>query len=258
MNPPVAPTPVRAVLIGAAGRMGQALLQAAAACDSLVFTAALVSRDSALVGSRAAAGALQYRADLAAALAGADVAIDFSSAAATAGNLAACTAAGTPLLIGTTGWAAALEADFAAAARAIPLLVAANTSIAVTVLSELVRSAAAALPPQFAVRITESHHAGKRDAPSGTALVLAAAVRQARAATASGAGAPDIESIRAGDIVGEHAVRFAASGEELTLAHKASDRGVFAAGALAAALWLSAQPPGRYLMRDVLAMKTAT
>ncbi len=190
---------------------------------------------------------------------GADVAIDFSSAAATAGNLAACTAAGTPLLIGTTGWAAALEADFAAAARDDPAAGRRQHQHRRSPCSaELVRSAAAALPPQFAVRITESHHAGKRDAPSGTALALAAAVRQARAATAAGAGALDIESIRAGDIVGEHAVRFAASGEELTLAHKASDRGVFAAGALAAALWLSAQPPGRYVMRDVLAMKTAT
>jgi 4-hydroxy-tetrahydrodipicolinate reductase len=258
MNPPAAATPVRAVLIGAGGRMGQALLHAAAGSATLVISAAIVSRGSALLGSRAGAGALQYRADLAAALAQADVAIDFSSAAATAANLAACRAAGTPLLIGTTGFAPALEAGLAAAARAIPLLVAANTSFGVTVLAELLAIAAAALPRQFAVSITESHHAGKRDAPSGTALALAAAVRAGRATAGAAAGAIDIESIRAGDIVGEHAVRFFCGGEELTLAHKASDRGLFATGALAAALWLSSQPPGRYGMRDVLAIKTVT
>lgn len=254
MSPAAVPTPARAVLIGAGGRMGQALLRAAAAFPALRFTAAIVSRDSALLGSRAPGGALHYRADLAAALAGAQVAIDFSSAAATGDNLRACRSAGTALLLGTTGYAPALEADFAAAARDIPLLIAANTSLGITVLAELLRIAAATLPQEFTVRITETHHAGKRDAPSGTALALAAAVRAARPAC----GAIDIESIRQGDIVGEHAVRFASAGEELTLAHKASDRGLFVRGALAAALWLSAQLPGRYGMRDVVAVKTAT
>ena len=254
MSPEPVPTPRRAVLIGAGGRMGQALLQAAAGSPTLAFTAAIVSGASPLVGRPVPGGALHYRADLAAALAGAQVAIDFSSAAATLHNLTACRSAGTPLLLGTTGFAPALEAEFAAAAREIALLVAANTSLGVTVLAELLRFAAAALPGQFTVSITESHHAGKRDAPSGTALALAQVVRSARPAAA----AIDIESIRAGDIVGEHAVRFASAGEELTLAHKASDRGLFATGALAAALWLSAQPPGRYGMRDVVAIKTAT
>jgi 4-hydroxy-tetrahydrodipicolinate reductase len=234
--------------------MGQALLQAVAGFPALTFTAAIVSRDSKLLGSAVPGGALHYRADLAAALGEAQVAIDFSSAAATPHNLSACRSAGTPLLIGTTGFAPALEAEFAAAARDIPLLVAANTSLGVTVLAELLRVAAAALPGEFAVSITETHHAGKRDAPSGTALALAAAVRAARPAAA----AIDIESIRAGDIVGEHAVHFVSAGEELTLAHKASARGLFVQGALAAALWLSAQLPGRYGMRDVLAIKTAT
>jgi 4-hydroxy-tetrahydrodipicolinate reductase len=240
--------------MGAGGRMGQAILQAAAGSSHLVVSAAVVSPGSALAGRPVPGGALHYRADLAAALEEAQVAIDFSSAQATLANLGACRRAGTPLLIGTTGFAATLEAEFAAVAREIPLLVAANTSIGVTVLAELVRIAARALPRQFALTITESHHAGKRDAPSGTALALAAAARAGRSELA----AVDIESIRAGDIVGEHLVRFAAAGEELTLAHKASDRGLFAAGALAAAVWLAAQLPGRYAMRDVLAIKTVT
>lgn len=258
MSPALAPPPVRAVLIGAAGRMGQAILGASQGAHALVVTAALVAPGSPRLGAPAGGGALHYRADLAHALTQADVAIDFSSAAATAGNLAACRAAGTPLLIGTTGFAPELEADFAAAARDIALLVAANTSIGVTVLAELVRIAAAALPAGFIASITETHHAGKRDAPSGTALRLAAAARPGRASATGAAVEIDIESIRTGDIVGEHAVRFAAAGEELTLAHKASDRGLFARGALAAALWLSSRPPGRYTMRDLLAIKTAT
>ncbi len=254
MTPAPAPTPVRAVLMGAGGRMGQAILTAAAASGALAVTAAIVAPGSALAGTPVPGGALRYRADLEAALAGAQVAIDFSNAQATLAHLNACRSQGTPLLVGTTGFPAALEAEFAAAAREIPLLVAANTSLGVTVLAELVRIAASLLPRQFALSITETHHALKRDAPSGTALALAAAARTARPETS----ATDIESIRAGDTVGEHLVRFAAAGEELTLAHKASERGLFAAGAVAAAVWLSSQLPGRYGMRDVLAIKTAT
>ncbi len=249
-----APTAVRAVLIGASGRMGQALLAAAAGSPALVFTGAIVPAGSELLDRPLPGGALHYRCDLAAALVQAHVAIDFSSAAATVATLHACRAAGTPLLIGTTGFAPGLEAEFEAAARQIALLVAANTSIAVTVLAELVRIAASALPGEFELSISESHHAAKADAPSGTALALAAAARAVRPAAA----AADIESIREGTIVGEHTVRFSSPREELTLAHKASDRGLFAQGALAAALWLSSRPPGRYAMRDVLAIKTAT
>jgi 4-hydroxy-tetrahydrodipicolinate reductase len=255
MNPPTPAGPLRAVLIGASGRMGQALRAAATATAGIEFVGAIVSRDS---PARAAAAGVPYTCDLGAALAGADIAIDFSSPAATQHNLAACRAQKKPLLLGTTGFAYALEEQLAAAAREIPLLVAANTSLGVTLLAELVRIAAAALPGQFAVSIQESHHAAKRDAPSGTALILAAAARDVRAGAGGAGPAIDIESIRAGDIVGEHAVRFCASAEELTLSHKATDRSLFAQGALAAALWLSTRPPGRYSMRDVLAIKTVT
>jgi 4-hydroxy-tetrahydrodipicolinate reductase len=252
------PARVRAALIGAGGRMGQALLRCARESTGLEFTAALVPPGSPLLGSAVPGTALTYRADLAAALLQCDVAIDFSHAAASSDNLRACRARRTPLLIGTTGFADAVEAELAAAAREIPLLVAANTSLGVALLSQLVQLAAAALPDAFRLSILESHHAGKRDAPSGTALALAEAARAARSAAGRAAAAPDIESIREGDIVGEHVVRFAGPGEELTLTHKASDRTLFAQGALAAALWLSSRPPGRYSMRDVLAVKTGT
>jgi 4-hydroxy-tetrahydrodipicolinate reductase len=164
-----------------------------------------------------------------------------------------------PLLLGSTGYPAQLEADLSAAALDIPLLIAPNTSLGVTLLLELARTAARALPA-FRASITEKHHREKRDAPSGTALALADALREGRAAgrtSATGLEIP-ISSQREGELVGEHTVQFAGPGEELVLAHRATDRAIFARGALAAALWLAPQPAGRYAMRDLLYGKTAT
>ena len=272
----LAPTPslVRAALIGATGRMGEALLRAAPAFPRLNITAAVASPTSPRLGRDAGEVAgvgclhLPITSDLPRALAEADVAIDFSSAAATRANLAACRAARKPLLICTTGFAAELDGSFTAAARDIPLLIAANTSLGVTLLLELVRIAARALPPSFDIGILDTHHRSKQDAPSGTALALGSAAREARQAAASAAapavGKPHREgevgfaSVRAGDIVGEHTVLFAGPGEALSLTHRATDRGVFARGALAAALWLQSRPPGRYTMHDLLAQKTVT
>ena len=270
------PSLVRAALIGATGRMGEALLRAAPAFPRLNITAAVASPTSPSLGRDAGEVAgvgclhLPITSDLPRALAEADVAIDFSSAAATGANLAACRAARKPLLICTTGFAAELDGSFAAAARDIPLLIAANTSLGVTLLLELVRIAARALPPGFDIGILDTHHRSKQDAPSGTALALGSAAREARqaAASAGAAGAAagkahregevGFASVRAGDIVGEHTVLFAGPGEALSLTHRATDRGIFARGALAAALWLQSRPPGRYTMRDLLAQKTAT
>jgi 4-hydroxy-tetrahydrodipicolinate reductase len=131
----------------------------------------------------------------------------------------------------------------------------------VALLAELVQRAAAALPEVFDIDVLEAHHRGKQDAPSGTALALVAAARAARAGTpgiARPGGEIAVHSVRAGDLVGEHAVRFCGPGEELTLSHRAADRGLFARGALAAALWLQPRPPGRYRMADVLGFKTGT
>ena len=262
---------VRAVIIGITGRMGQELLRSAAEFADLTITGAVTSRHSPSVGRDAGepagtASGLIVTDDLASALAEADVAIDFSQPQATGANLAACRAAGKPLLIGTTGFAAELtEAELEAAAKEIALLVAPNTSLAVTLLAELVRPAARALPPQFDIEIIEAHHRMKRDAPSGTALALGRAAAEGRGlplAEAAGAsvnragprrqGEIGFAVIRGGDIVGEHEVWFAGPGERLTLGHRASDRAIFARGALRAALWLARQPAGRYAMRDIL------
>jgi 4-hydroxy-tetrahydrodipicolinate reductase len=253
MSPREPTQPLCAVLIGASGRMGRAILGLAPQFPALAFVGAIASKDSAALGhdSGVVAGGppnhLPITSNLAAVLPRAQVVIDFSAALATRANLLACRTARTPLLIGTTGFPAALESEFAAAATEIPLLIAPNTSPGVTLLTELTRLAARALPG-FAAAITETHHRGKRDAPSGTALGLAAAV---------GKETP-ISSVREGEVVGEHTARFSGAGEELCLTHRALSRDIFARGALAAALWLSSQPAGRYEMRDVMGFKTVT
>ena len=204
---------------------------------------------------QAADAAALFTADLPAALANAGLAIDFSSAAASAANLAACVAARVPLLLGTTGLPASLEPELAAAARQIPLLVAANTSLAVNLLLELVTRAAAALPDSFDISVAESHHRDKRDAPSGTALALGAAAQAGRAAAGREGTEVAYAVTRGGDIVGEHTVHFNGAGERLSLGHVATDRAVFARGALAAGAWLARQAPGRYRMQDLFGKK---
>ena len=265
MNAPPAAQPVCAVLIGASGRMGRAILSVAGEFPQLAVVAAIASKGSAVLGrdSGVLAGGAPNRvpltSDLSQALRRAHVVLDFSGADATGTNLAACRLARKPLLLGSTGYASQLEADLSAAALDIPLLIAPNTSLGVTLLLELARTAARSLPA-FRASITEKHHREKRDAPSGTAHALADALREGRAAGSTSAAGPEIliSSQREGEVVGEHAVHFAGPAEELVLAHRATDRAIFARGALAAALWLAPQPAGRYAMRDLLYGKTAT
>jgi len=263
--------PVRVAIIGVAGRMGQAIVRAATEAPDVVVAAAVASPKSAALGKDAGelAGVgklgVTITPDLAAALAQPDVAIDFSNAAATQANLAACRQARKPLLLGTTGYPA--DTDFEAAARDIPLLVAPNTSLGVTLLIELVRQAAAALPPQFDIEIIEAHHRMKKDAPSGTALALGKAAAEGRSqpldpVRREGAARQGAEIgfavVRGGDIVGEHSVLFAGMGESLTLSHRATDRALFARGALQAAVWLESRAPGRYFMRDLFTSKSGS
>jgi 4-hydroxy-tetrahydrodipicolinate reductase len=261
------------VIVGVSGRMGQALVRAVCELSAVRITGAVASAGSASLGRDAGALAgigplgVEVTSDLPAALAAADVAIDFSQPHATRANIAACRAARRPLLIGTTGFAAELtESELDAAASDIPLLIAPNTSLGVALLTELVRRAARALPPEFDIEIIEAHHRMKRDAPSGTALALARAAGEARGlAPAQALGAASVGRtgprppgeigfavVRGGDIAGEHTVLFAGPGEELRLSHRAGDRAIFARGALRAALWLLRQPPGRYGMSDII------
>lgn len=245
----------RVAILGGAGRMGRALIACAAELD-IAVSAVVAAAHSPALGQDAGEVAGVRRlgvaigADLAGALRDAQVVVDFSNPHAAREHLAQCARARVPLLLGTTGLPEGIEADFARAAERIPLLVAANTSLGITLLLDLVRRAARALPGQFDVSIVEAHHRAKRDAPSGTALALGHAVEAVRQ------GEVGYAVVRGGDIVGEHDVQFIGAGERLTLGHRATDRAIFARGALEAAAWLAGQAPGRYAMADVLGIKS--
>jgi 4-hydroxy-tetrahydrodipicolinate reductase len=249
--------PFNLVIIGASGRMGRSLIQELHRFPAFRLHAAVLSPESGLLGrdSGEVAGApptgVPMTSRLEAALPGAALALDFSTAAAATSRIRLCAAAGVPLLLGATGLGSGVPAVLAEAAQRIPVLVAVNTSLGAAVLMDLVRQATAALGTAFDVSVRDSHHREKRDAPSGTALALGAAVQEA-------GGAPrqvQYTSIRGGDVVGEHEVLFLGEGERLRLVHEATDRSVFARGALRAGLWLVRQPPGRYQISDLFQEK---
>ncbi|MFG0252800.1 MAG: 4-hydroxy-tetrahydrodipicolinate reductase, partial [Phycisphaerales bacterium JB038] len=179
----------------------------------------------------------------------ADLIIDFSSDPGAAKAAIAARERGTPLLIATTALSEATKATIQEAAERAAVLVAANTSIGANLLADLAHRTAVAVESGTDAAIIESHHREKKDAPSGTALHLAAVLR--------GAGLPladdQILSIRGGDVPGEHLVRFAWEGEVVELRHAVTSRDVFATGALRAGRWLVKQPPGWYMMKDLLA-----
>lgn len=195
----------------------------------------------------------------------ADVLVDFTAPDALAEHLEAAQSAKRALLIGTTGLQPAHHAMIDRAARTIPVLQAANTSLGVTLLAELVREAAGKLA-EWDAEILELHHGAKVDAPSGTALMLADAVAAGRAgatthvtdrAARRGARAPGevgIAALRGGSAAGDHTVLFLGDGERIELTHRAESRAIFARGAVRAAMWLAHRPAGRYGMRDVLGL----
>ena len=260
---------LRVLIIGATGRMGQALVRVSKERPNVRITGAVTHAGSAHlgrdVGELAGVGRLgvTVTADVGAALGECDCAIDFSQSPATASNLAACIVAGKPLLVGTTGLAEELKPEIERAARHIALLVAANTSLGVTLLLELVRQAAQTLPLNFDVEIIEAHHRLKKDAPSGTARRWATRWRRRGGQELDAVSAHERDGlrregdigfavVRAGDIVGDHTVVFAGTGEQVVLSHRATDRNVFARGALDAAAWLAGRAPGHYFMRDII------
>jgi len=267
----------RVAIIGVTGRMGRAIVRAASASTDITVVAGVASASSAElgkdVGELAGVGrcGVLVTSELPAALGTCDVAIDFSNGSVTAANVAACRAARKPVVVGTTGFASDAELEVAEAARHIAVLVAPNTSLGVTLLIEMVRAAARTLPAGFDIEISEAHHRNKRDAPSGTALALGRAAAEGRGQAFDAVavmsrhgeavrqpGEIGFAVTRGGDIVGEHTVLFAGQGEQVSLGHRATDRSIFATGALRAAAWLVGQPAGRYAMRDVLGYKTGT
>jgi len=261
-------------IIGAAGRMGQALVHCAPRFKELSLVAAVDRPDCPLLGrdSGTSAGAAEtgvlMTADLAAAVRAADVLVDFSFHTVVPATAQAAAAAGRALVLGTTGLTTAEEQSVRAAAAVIPVVWAPNMSLGVNVLFALVKQAAAALGLDYDVEIIETHHRFKKDAPSGTALRLAERVAEGRGQSfrdvacfgrkgISGdrpKGQIAIHALRMGDVVGDHTVTFGVAGERVELAHKASSRDALAVGALRAAQWVAGRKPGLYDMADVLGL----
>lgn len=240
----------RILINGAKGRMGQAV--AAAARELGLPVGAAVD-----VGD-----------DLDAALRVSDVVVDFSAHHATRAMLEAAVRHAKPVVLGTTGHAATEKTALLALAAKVPCVWAGNFSVGVNLLFALTRRASAVLGPDYDAEVIEMHHRFKKDAPSGTAARLLEIILEERKMNASalrhgregitGERTPSevgVHALRGGDVVGDHTVMFAALGERVELTHKASDRGIFARGALRAAQWVVAQQPGVYDMQDVLGLK---
>lgn len=265
---PAAAQPVRIAINGAGGRMGCALRALLAHDARFQLLHAAVAAGSALIGTPVTPGVdgLRYDADWnhAPRL---DVVVDFSRADGLCATLEHCLRTGTALVTGTTDCDASLRARVVAAGAHIGVLHAANFSLGVAMLARLARQAAAALP-EWDAEIVEAHHAAKRDAPSGTALMLGRTVAQARGSADDARvgtnrqglrvpGSVGYAVVRGGDIVGEHTVMLAGLGERLELVHRATDRAVFARGALQAAAWLCGRGAGAWTLDDVLAVPAA-
>jgi 4-hydroxy-tetrahydrodipicolinate reductase len=266
---------VSIAVFGATGRMGRTILPLIAASDDLTLTGALVSPGSTAIGRDAgaitgdAATGVVVTDDPERSLEGAEVAIDFTRPADSVAHAEVCARRGCPIVVGTTGHDSAARLALEAVARTLPVVLAPNMSLGVTLLLRLAELAARGLPSEYDAEIFEAHHRDKVDAPSGTALALGAAVARARGTSLDEAavyvragatgprpeGAIGFSVLRAGDIVGEHRLVFAGPGERLELQHVAHDRSGFARGALTAARWLAAgHEPGLYGMTDVLGL----
>jgi 4-hydroxy-tetrahydrodipicolinate reductase len=263
---------VRVGVIGCGGRMGRAILAELLAAGDLVLVGGVERPGSELVGqdlgvlAGCAPTGLTAADHLGPLLATSDVVIEFSSPEASLEHARACAAAGRALVVGTTGFSAGDEAALRALASHAPILWSANMSVGVNLQASLAREVARVLGSDWDVEIVEMHHRHKVDAPSGTALALGRAVaagrgvglEQAAVRVRDGVTGPRVvgtigfATLRGGDVVGEHDVIFAAPGERLVLRHIATDRKIFARGALRAARWLASRPAGFYTMADML------
>ena len=264
----------RIAVMGAAGRMGKILIEAVGQAEGAKLTAAVDRPDSSLIGADAGELAAQGKigvtlaGDLNAVLDQFDVLIDFTHPSVTLKNLEICRRAGKAMVIGTTGFSPEERQQLEAAAQEIPIVFAANYSVGVNLCLKLLDTAARVLGDDVDIEIIEAHHRHKVDAPSGTALRMGEVVanalgRDLQKVAVYGregqTGARERETIgfatvRAGDVVGDHTVLFAADGERVEITHKASSRMTFATGAVRAALWLQTQPAGLYDMQDVLGL----
>ena len=266
---------LRIAIVGVSGRMGQCLVKAAVADDSVALTVAISRPESESlgqdVGEIAMIGALGIKviSDLTQVIDNFDLVIDFTRPETSMAIIENCLKAGKMMVIGTTGYSEDQKQMIAKAANQIPIVLAPNMSVGVNLSLKLLEMTAKVMGDSTDIEIIEAHHRHKVDAPSGTALRMGEAVASALNRELSdcaiygregNTGERDrktigFSTIRAGDIVGEHTVMFADEGERLEITHKASSRMTFANGAVRAALWLKDKPNGLYDMQDVLGLK---
>lgn len=259
-------------MLGATGRMGQAILRCIGEASDLRLSGAVTEVGDPALGTDAGdyagidALGVPLTDDRAQALHGAQVAIDFTLPAALDANVNACIESGTALVIGTTGLSESQMEILEQASHEIPIVFGRNMSVGMNVFTHFVAEAARTLDDEYDVEIIEAHHRFKVDAPSGTALALGEAVAAARqsrledlaVSTRDGQIGPRVPGtigfsvIRGGNIVGDHTVMFVAADERLEFTHRAADRRAFALGALRAARWLAGRAPGFFTMSDVL------
>jgi 4-hydroxy-tetrahydrodipicolinate reductase len=265
--------PIRVAITGASGRMGHMLIEAIMAADDCMLAGALDMPGSPALGQDAAAflgrtSGVHITADLKSGLANAQVLIDFTRPEGTMTHLAACRELGVKLVIGTTGFSEAQKAEIAAQAPHLAIVMSPNMSVGVNVVMRLLDVAARALDQGYDIEVIEAHHRHKVDAPSGTALamgeVVAAALgRDLKECAVYGregvTGARDpstigFATIRGGDIIGDHTVLFAGTGERIEISHKSSSRAGYAQGSLRAVRFLATRTSGLFNMNDVLGL----
>lgn len=262
-------------IAGAAGRMGSRISTLCGEYEGLRLAGAFeakghkdLGRDIGLITGTGETGVMLAD-SLGAVIDAVDVVVDFTSVESTKANIKTAAARGKAMVIGTTGFTAADMKEIEAAWKDIPCVMASNMSLGVNLLLKVLQDVARALGDDYDIEIVEAHHRMKKDAPSGTAMKMAQVIAAALdrnlddvavfarkgiigARTKKEIG---IQTIRAGDIVGEHTVLFGGLGERIEITHKASSRDTFARGALKAALWLAGKPAGLYDMQDVLGLK---
>jgi 4-hydroxy-tetrahydrodipicolinate reductase len=264
---------VKIAIAGSSGRMGRMLIEAVLATGDLQLHGALDVASSPALGQDAGAllgrmTGVTIRADLDGALAGADVLIDFTRPEGTLAHLAACARLGVNAVVGTTGFSDAQKAEIGVIAQSMAIVMAPNMSVGVNVVLRLLDVAARALSEGYDIEVIEAHHRHKVDAPSGTALKMGEVLAQAlgRDLKTCGVFAREgvtgerdpatigFSSIRGGDIVGDHTVLFAGTGERIEISHRSSNRAGYAQGSLRAARFLAPHRTGLFGMNDVLGM----
>ena len=266
---------IKAIVTGAAGRMGSRIISVIRETEGIELSGALeragnlaLGKDAGIFSGGGASG-VSINSSLEQIIVQGDVVIDFTAAEASLENLKIVSKAGKAIVIGSTGFTSAQIEEVKKHCREIPCVMSANMSVGVNVMLKVLHDTAKILGEDYDVEIVEAHHRLKKDAPSGTALMIAGCLADALGRNLGEVGVYarhgiigerskkeiGIQTIRGGDIVGDHTVMFAGTGERLEFTHRAHTRDNFARGAVRAAIWVAGKKPGLYDMQDVLGLR---